>query len=353
MSQQANYFKLGLFVIGALAAGVVVLLIIGSGRWFENKVTVETYFNESVQGLDIGSKMKYRGVVIGEVTSIGFTYNVYQGNLPMTQRARYVMVEAQLQPRLVGGHSAAGDLTTPSNAAMEVERGLRVRLTPQGITGTNYLEVDYVDPPPAVLPIQWQPTNIYIPSTPSTVTAFVNAAQEIIDRLHKLDIEGTLGNLNKLLVTANDRLGALDTGDISKHAESTLTKLDNALDGLQTRQLSDEAKGLMTDLRATNVELRKTLANPALQKLPEDASAAVASIRTLVGDPKLAASLTHLERMLTRLDRITGGGETDLSSTLDNLRRITDNLRDLTEDAKHYPSNLFFGQPPAPLERAP
>jgi len=351
MSQQANYFKLGLFVIGAVAAGVVVLLIIGSGRWFENKVTIETYFNESVQGLDIGSKMKYRGVVIGEVTSIGFTYNLYQGNLPMEQRARYVMVEAQLQPRLVGGRSAAGDLTSPGNASKEVERGLRVRLTPQGITGTNYLEVDYVDPPPPVLPIQWQPMNIYIPSTPSTVTAFVNAAQEIIDRLHKLDIEGTLVNLNKLLVTANDRLGALDTSDISKHAESTLTKLDNALDGLQTRQLSDEAKGLMGELRATNAELRKTLDNPALQKLPDDASAAVASIRALVGDPKLAASLTHLERTLTRLDRITGGGETDLSTTLDNLRRITDNLRDLTEDAKHYPSNLFFGQPPAPLER--
>ena len=93
MSQQANYFKLGLFVIGSIAAGVVMLLIIGSGRWFERKITIETYFNESVQGLDIGSKMKYRGVVIGEVTAIGFTYSVYQQQLPMTQRARLVMVE--------------------------------------------------------------------------------------------------------------------------------------------------------------------------------------------------------------------------------------------------------------------
>ncbi|MEO8848329.1 MAG: MlaD family protein [Casimicrobiaceae bacterium] len=353
MSQQANYFKLGLFVIGAVVAGVIVLLIIGSGRWFANKVTIETYFNESVQGLDIGSKMKFRGVVIGEVTSIGFTYNVYQENLPMEQRARYVMVEAQLQPRLVGGRSAAGDLTTPSNAAMEVERGLRVRLTPQGITGTNYLEVDYVDPPPPVLQLQWQPANIYIPSAPSTVTAFVNAAQEIVDRLHRLDIEGTLTNMNKLLVTANDRLGALDTAGLGKHAASTLAKLDTALDGLKTRELSDEAKSLMADLRATNGELRKTLGNPALQKLPGDASAALNSIRTLVGDPKLASSLAHLERTLTRLDRVTGGGETDLATTIDNLRRITDNLRDLTEDAKRYPSNLLFGQPPPPLERTP
>ncbi len=352
MSQQASYFKLGLFVIGAVVAGIVVLLIIGSGRWFVNKVTIETYFNESVQGLDIGSKLKYRGVVIGEVTAIGFTYNVYQQQMPMTQRARYVMVEAQLQPRLVGGRSAAGDLTSPVNATMEVERGLRVRLAPQGITGTNYLEVDYVDPPPPVLPIQWTPSNIYIPSTPSTVTAFVNAAQEIIERLHRLDIEGTINNLNHLMVTANDRLASLDTAELSKHATATLGKLDSALDGLQTRKVTDEAKALMAELRETNAELRKTLANPALQKLPEDAGAAMTSIRTLVSDPKIATSLAHLERSLARLDRITGGGESDLATTIDNLRRITDNLRDLTEDAKRYPSNLLFGQPPPPLERA-
>ncbi|MEP7063449.1 MAG: MlaD family protein [Betaproteobacteria bacterium] len=353
MSQQANYFKLGLFVIGAIAAGVVGLLAIGSGRWFVNKITIETYFNESVQGLDIGSKMKYRGVVIGEVTAIGFTYNVYQQEMPMTQRARYVMVEAQLQPRLVGGRAAAGDLTNPGNAAMEVARGLRVRLAPQGITGTNYLEVDYVDPPPPVLPIQWQPTSIYIPSSPSTVTAFVNAAQEIIERLHRLDIEGTVNNLNTLLVTANSRIGALDTADLGKRATTTLGKLDSALDGLQARQLSEEAKSLMADLRATNTELRKTLGNPALQKLPEDASAAINSVRTLVSDPKIASSIAHLERSLTRLDRIVGGGESDLTTTIDNLRRITDNLRDLTEDAKRYPSNLLFGQPPRPVERSP
>ena len=111
MSLKANYFKLGLFVIGAIVAGAVVLVVIGSGRWFQPKLMIETYFNESVQGLDIGSKLKYRGVVIGEVKSIGFTYNWYQQDRPMEQRARYVMVEAQIQPRLLGGRSGAGDLT--------------------------------------------------------------------------------------------------------------------------------------------------------------------------------------------------------------------------------------------------
>ena len=352
MSQKANYFKLGLFVIGALIAGIVVLLVIGSGRWFERKITVETYFNESVQGLDLGSKMKFKGVAIGEVTKISFTYVTYQQDVPMLQRARYVLVESQIQPRLVGGRAAAGDLTDPANAKMEVDRGLRVRLTPQGITGTSYLELDYVDPPPPLLPVAWTPNNVYIPSAPSTVAQFVNAASEIIDRLHKLDIEGTLANLNKLMATTNDRLAAIDTKGISDRTAKTLDRVDATLAGIDSRKISEEGTALLAELRQTNGELKTMLANPAWQKLPEDAAAAATRVKDLVSDPKLQSTVSRLERSLSRIDRILGGGEQDLATTIANLRAITDNLRDLSEDAKRYPSNLLFGEPPKPLPRS-
>ena len=353
MSLKANYFKLGLFVIGATVAGIVLLIVIGSGRWFQPKLTIETYFNESVQGLDIGSKLKYRGVSIGEVTRIGFTYNKYELDKPMTQRRRYVLVEAQIEPKLLGGRAATGEITSEENAKLEVERGLRVRLTPQGITGTSFLEIDYVDPPPALLPIDWTPDNVYIPGAPSTVGQFVNAASEILDRLHKLDVEGTLANLNKLLVTANARIEGLDTKTLSERATSTLAKVERTLDSVEAKKLSDEGVALLTELRATNAELKKTLANPALQKLPDDAEAAVARVKEIVSDPKLAKTLANLERTMARIDRILGGGESDLATTIDNLRQITDNLRDLTEETKRYPANVFFGAPPPPLERKP
>jgi len=350
MSQRANYFKLGLFVIGAIAAGIAVLLIIGTGRWLKPRTTIETYFNESVQGLDIGSKIKYRGVAIGEVTRISFTYVKYEQDKAMNQRKRYVLVEGQLEPRLVGG-KAANDIASPESSAIEVERGLRVHLAPQGITGTNYLELDYVDALPApVLPIDWTPQNIYIPSTPSTITTFVSAASEVLERLHRLDIETTIANLNKLLTTATDRVASLDTGGISKRAEKTLAKIDSTLDGIASKRLSDEAVGLLTELRKTNGELQSFLSNPSFRKLPEDTSAALGRVRELVSDPRLPQSIAHMERTLGRLDRIFGAGEADLGTTFENLRQITDNLRDLTEDAKRYPSNLLFGAPPLPLE---
>ena len=108
MSQQANFFRLGLFILAAIVVFIGIVLALSAGQVFRQTVVLETYFNESVQGLDLGSKLKYRGVAIGEVTKIGFTYNKYQLDRPMAERARYVLVEAQIEPRLLGGRAATG-----------------------------------------------------------------------------------------------------------------------------------------------------------------------------------------------------------------------------------------------------
>ncbi|MGH8713287.1 MAG: MlaD family protein [Casimicrobiaceae bacterium] len=350
MSAQANFFKIGLFVIGATIALVVLLLVLGSGQWFQSKVTMETYLNESVQGLEVGSKVRYRGVVVGEVRRIGFTYNVYEQDQPMPVRLRYVMVEATILPRLIGGR-AGGDITRPDTAKVEIDRGLRVRLAPQGITGTNYLEIDYVDPRSnPELPITWKPNNLYIPSAQSTVTAFVSAASDIMGRLQKLDLEGTLVNLNKLLVTTNSRIDAIDTAKLSQSTAQVLAKIDAKLDQLPLDKISGQSVALLSELRTTNQRLAAVLDDPALKRLPADADAAVVQLKKTLDDPNLAKSLAHLQSTLSRLDRLTGSSEPDLRKTLDNLRQITENLRDLSENAKRYPSQLFLGAPPPPAK---
>jgi len=350
MSAQAHNFKLGLFVVGAAVVGVLLLLLVGSGRWFQSKTVIETYFNESVQGLDIGSSVKYRGVRVGQVTSIGFTYNKYEQDKPMAERKRYVLVEATILGRLIGSR-AGGDITRAEQVHMEIEKGLRIRLAPQGITGTNYLEIDYVDPKTnPELPISWEPDNVYIPSAQSTFTQFVSNAGDILDKLQKLDIDTTLRKLDALLDTTNAKVSAVDAGRISDSTARVLGKLDTKLDQLHVDQINKETTALIAELRQTNQKLAGILDDPAWKKLPGDAGAAAASARKLVEDPKLAQAIARLESTLTRLDRMAGGTEADLRRTLDNLRQITDNLRDLTDEVKRNPSRLLRGAPPAPIK---
>jgi paraquat-inducible protein B len=351
MSARANFFKIGLFVIGATIALVFLLVMLGAGKLFQSKVVMETYFDESVQGLELGSKVKYRGVIVGEVKSIGFTYTRYQQDKPMSERLRYVMVEATILPRLIGGRAAAGDTLRMENVKEEVGKGLRVRLAPQGITGTNYLEIDYVDPDKnPVLDVPWQPDNLYIPSARATVSQFVAAASEILDHLRRIDLDGIAANLNTLLVTTNKRIAAIDTGTISDQTKQVLGKVSTRLDQLQVDKIGSEATALLAELRTTNKQLSAILDDPAWKQLPSNADAAVVQFRKLVDDPNFARSLAHLESTLARLDRLSGGGDYDLRITIENLRQITDNLRELTENAKRYPSQLLLGAPPEPAK---
>jgi phospholipid/cholesterol/gamma-HCH transport system substrate-binding protein len=58
MEKEHRNFRLGLFVILTIATLLAVLFILGGRSLFQPTLTIETYFNESVSGLDIGSPVK-------------------------------------------------------------------------------------------------------------------------------------------------------------------------------------------------------------------------------------------------------------------------------------------------------
>ena len=72
MSRPINYFKLGLFILIGFFFLASTVIILGAGKLFTRTITLETYINESINGLEVGSTVKYRGVKIGAVKRIGF-----------------------------------------------------------------------------------------------------------------------------------------------------------------------------------------------------------------------------------------------------------------------------------------
>lgn len=367
----SRYFKLGLFVLGAIALFIAIVLIVGSGGFFSGtRIRMETYFNESVQGLDIGSKVKYRGVTVGEVSLISFTHTRYERDKPATDRKQFVLVEAGLDPRLVGtsfGTSSDRSLLF----AQQVERGLRVRLNPQGITGTSYLEIDFVDPAAnRPLAIDWQPDHLYLPSAPSTVKQFVDAASDLLTEFRRLDVPNlglvfreTVASFNQLATTANSTLTKLqierlstDLSGLVAELRTTNQRLDQTIARLPIERLGNDVAALIAELRTSNQQINRFFSDAALAKLPEQTatmlnttSSAFERIRNFVDNPELNRSVTQLQRSVGRLERLLVGREGDIATTLENLRLISENLRDTTESAKHYPSQLLLGEPPQPV----
>ena len=181
MIRGGDYFKLGLFLIGGIILLLVVLFALGAGKFFQRTYQMETYVNESVNGLEVGSAVKFRGVRVGSVSEIGFVAGKYSG----ADGYRYVYVQCTLDKDLFG---TMGPKNAKDQAAEEVARGLRARTISQGLTGQLFLGLDYVDPdrnPP--LPIDWTPASIYIPAAPSTLSKVEQAVLGISNTLTGLE----------------------------------------------------------------------------------------------------------------------------------------------------------------------
>jgi paraquat-inducible protein B len=249
MSQQANYFRLGLFILASIAVFIGIVLALSAGQVFRQTVVLETYFNESVQGLDTGSAVKYRGVQLGRVTNISFTWARYEQDIPRSQRRQYVLVESEVEAALIGSVVEQD----PERLQQAIERGLRVRIAPVGITGTAYLEIDLVDDAPPPLAIDWTPQHLYIPSAPSSYNQIVRGAQNFLVKLDRLDVETVFADAHRLLVTANAKLDQAPIDKLASNADATLK-----------------------DVRAAAVQLNKVLGSPEITQATKDLASAAA-----------------------------------------------------------------------------
>lgn len=139
-----------------------------------------------------------------------------------------------------------------------------------------------------------------------------------------------------------------------------------------------QASALLTEIRETNRRLKDLVASPDLKSAVADAAAATAGARQIIERaekplnqmlddlPRAAESLERLAKRLDsvladlpdaggqlrqtlqRLNRLISGQQQDIETTVDNLRSISENLKELTDDSRKYPSQVFFGVPPPP-----
>ena len=59
MNDQTQKFRIGLFVLGGVAVLLAMLFFFGLSNLFTHRAKVQSFFSESVQGLTVGSAVKY------------------------------------------------------------------------------------------------------------------------------------------------------------------------------------------------------------------------------------------------------------------------------------------------------
>ncbi len=293
MSEKANYFKIGLFIIVSVILIVTAVIVWGAGLFTKDKIYFETYFDSSVTGLDPGAAVELTGVKIGQVENIEFVSAVYDISTEPTKVSRYeryVRVLCSMDREKT--KERAGDLADEQREArvriME-KQGLRLRLVSNILTGQAFLEGVFLDPKRfPVLDITWEPKYMHVPSAPGGFSTMKDSVDKILVKLEEVDITG----------------------------------------------VTEEIKGLFGELRQTNQQIQGLLTNP---------------------DPN--AESTNLAQIMARLDKtleeITLKIKTqspEIDKFLRNLRAISDDIKELTAMLKEHPSEIIFSQPPKKSE---
>jgi phospholipid/cholesterol/gamma-HCH transport system substrate-binding protein len=231
MAVGTNRWKLGLFVILGTGLALAVLVVFGARRWNERTVSYVSFFDESVQGLDVGSPVKFRGVTIGLVSAI-----------EVAPDHRHVEVDLELAVDQLERLNL-GSLRNP-NSGFAATSKLRVQLAQTGITGVKFILLDFFDGtggPPLTLPFP-TPRNT-IPTTPSTMKnledSLVRAANQFPDIASAL--LGTVTKLNGLLDSVEkERLPARASGTLDR-IDATMAELKTQIEGLNSAELSRHA----------------------------------------------------------------------------------------------------------------
>ena len=264
-----------------------------------------TYFDESVQGLQVDSAIKYRGVEIGKVQSIKVAPD-------------YRLIEVVMKIDL------EGDLQKQTIAA----------LTSAGITGIVFIELDRIRPGELSNSpkITFKSSYPVIPSRRSGIGRFLADTGIIMQNIKDIDIKGISNQLKNTSKAIEDFVGGKRVNNIITHLESTSANLDQTMAGIN-----------------------KTFAEGKVDKAVNETMGILSDARKLIGQAKNEIDALKLQEKANRTDVLLEDINkkakvitNELQDTSEHLRVTSENLQRLSESLTKNPSQLIFSKPAPP-----
>jgi len=332
MSERANHFKIGIFVIFGFILFIGALFALGFKSSFGTKDVFETYVEGGVENLSVGAVVKLRGVQVGKVSSIKFISDEHPEH---KQQAVCILFKVPRDNGVIDATESVEQNQQRLNA--EIAHGLRARVQSQGFIGPSILSLEYVNPkfyPEMSLPWKPNPKLYYIPSAPSQMEHVFSALETTLAHTEDLDLAALLDRTQKLVDMAN--------------------RLITNINQIDFNTLGTNANSLVAELRDTNHGLQKTLADArhtlaVATNAITGADLPAISRDTQALEARLSSAAVELRRTLSSVD--TG----ELNNSLANVRAATEELTVLLHHLEERPSAVLFSKPlpPASSMEAP
>jgi len=206
MSSRSSKFLIGLFVITGVMMCVVIIIWVGAADLFMKGSTYVTYFDESVQGLQVDSAVKYRGVEIGKVDSIKVAPD-------------YRLIEVAMKIDL----------------SADLQYNTTTQLRTAGITGIVFVELDRLKKSDRTSSpiINFKTVYPVIPSRPSEISRFLSDANVIMQNIKEIDFKGISNQLKNTTKAIETFLAGKQTTNVMANIESTSANLDKSVENFR------------------------------------------------------------------------------------------------------------------------
>jgi len=305
VATEAHKFEVGVFVIVSTVVAIAAAIWLGASRFLEKTEPYVTYYAESVQGLDPGSSVKYRGVPAGHVSTISVAPD---GEL----------IEVRM------------DIDINSAKALKRDPNLRATLELSGITGLRYIEIDRrsgdaLHQSPA---LSFKPPCDVIPSSRSSFKAIQSALEDVYDQFMKLDVGGISTDAKTALEAATELLRDERIDVILSNLKSTTQS---------TTQLTKNLDAMTNGVRLA----------PAIQSATDasiEAKSLITDLRRGALGQQLGQTIDQYNQLAQAAQQVVAG----MQYTLERLDRTASSLQLLSEELRGQPSLLLFAEPPAP-----
>ena len=326
MSQRANPTLIGAFVLGAAVIAVGAIVFFGSANLFAKKQDFVTYFNQSVNGLGIGSNVKYKGVTVGKVTRLELRF---QGkDEPPVVRVQYEINTDNLRNKF----GLTLPIGNPEFHKRSVQNGFRAKLDFESlISGQLFIALDfYKSALPATLHPQ-QDSILEIPPLPSDIDTILANLTKAVGNLGTVDFSALAKDLQEVLRSVINGINALNLeklGNSVGHAADSISGLANG----------EQVKSALGSVRQSFDQLTTTLKNldPSIKDLRPTLDAAKSALANL---QKSTAELAILLRPDSSL-------RYQLDNSLSQISAAAVSIQQLSDFLHSHPNSLIFGRKP-------
>ena len=281
MSKQANKTMIGTFVVSAIILAVAGIIIFGSGKIFKKTAKYVMYFEGSINGLNKGSAVVWRGVKIGSVINI--TLQADTKDLTIN-----IPIIIEIDPSKINIIKEASVQNEPEPIARMIKRGLKAQLQMQSfVTGMLMIDLDFRPDSPIKL-VDTNKEYPEIPTVPSTMESLTKqiAKFPVEEMLEK--IQSTITGIEKIASSPDILEGIQSINETVKDAQKVIKKVDSQVDGLADtfRKVADATNEAVnqaqkTLLTADNILGKNSEVIIQLNETLRELSAAASSISDL------------------------------------------------------------------------